>query len=65
MQGLATQLFTEVGNYHISFVESSQSVQKRMVAVTCAISIDYDYFSRRVRGNGFLFLPFIWTDSDS
>jgi Scramblase len=55
VQGFATQIFTEVGNYYLPFDKEPMDLRKRMAAVACAISIDYDYYSRRAGAGGWLF----------
>jgi hypothetical protein len=54
LQGIATQVFTEVGNYHIPVAGSQLTLRQKLAVVTCAISIDYDYYSRRAGSGGWL-----------
>lgn len=65
LQGLATQMFTEVGNYHLAFEEPAQTLHQRMVTAACAISVDYDYYSRRVGGGGLLWAPWVFGGGSS
>lgn len=59
MQGAAVQIFTEKGNYLLAVRDPRMGVHQRLAMVACAISVDYDHYSRRV-GSGllpFMFLP--------
>ena len=54
LQRFATQLFTEVGNYWLPFNAHYFDMRRRLAVVACAISIDYDHYSRRAGGGGWL-----------
>lgn len=59
VQGAAVQIFTEKGNYLLAVRDNSMGIHQRLAMVACAISVDYDHYSRRV-GSGlmpFMFLP--------
>lgn len=63
MQGAAEQIFTEKGNYHLAFRDGSMSVNEKLAVLACAISIDYDYYSRRVGGGGWIWpAMIIWAE---
>ena len=53
-QGLATQIFTEAGNYYMPFDQQRLDLRQRLATVACAVSIDYDFFSHRAGGGGWL-----------
>lgn len=54
MQGFATQIFTEVGNYYMPFDKQHLVLRQRLATVACAVSVDYDYYSHRAGGGGWL-----------
>eukprot|EP00892_Ulva_mutabilis_P004745 jgi/Ulvmu1/2642/UM014_0094.1 len=63
VQGAAEQIFTEKGNYHLAFRDPAMRMNQRLATLACAISIDYDYYSRRVGGGGWIWPAMIvWTE---
>jgi hypothetical protein len=65
MQGAAEQIFTEKGNYLLAVSDPTMVVHQRLAMVACAISIDYDYYSRRVGSGGWLFPAItVWSSND-
>lgn len=55
LQGAVEQVFTEKGNYLLAVRDPSLGIHQRLAMVACAISIDYDFYSRRVGSGGWFF----------
>lgn len=62
--GFGRELFTDSSQYMLAFDDERMSVEQRAIMLGCAISVDFDFFSRHSSGGAMGWWPFLTGGSD-